>query len=174
MRVTKKINISNIQSLEGVLVMARFWKQVDIKGENDCWNWKGKGTKKGYARFFFNHKSKLIHHFMLFMTGKYISKIDRYEKCTDHLCRNPRCVNPKHLEIVSFKENILRGNGITARKKRQKFCKRGHLLDKKHIVGWVWKHRGGRQCKRCGQDNQNKYRARKRANKLSANEISKL
>ena len=28
----------------------------------------------------------------------------------DHLCRVPNCVNPDHLEAVSHKENIMRGN----------------------------------------------------------------
>ncbi len=27
----------------------------------------------------------------------------------DHLCRNRACVNPKHLELVSHKENLRRG-----------------------------------------------------------------
>ena len=28
----------------------------------------------------------------------------------DHLCRNPSCVNPDHLEIVTQCENVRRGN----------------------------------------------------------------
>jgi hypothetical protein len=32
----------------------------------------------------------------------------------DHLCRNRWCVNPWHLELVEFRENILRGNGAAA------------------------------------------------------------
>lgn len=27
----------------------------------------------------------------------------------DHLCRNRRCVNPAHLEVVTNQENVLRG-----------------------------------------------------------------
>lgn len=41
----------------------------------------------------------------------------------DHLCRNPACVNPEHLEIVTRQQNVNRGNG-----RRKVFCKRGHLM----------------------------------------------
>jgi hypothetical protein len=29
----------------------RFWKKVDIKGDNDCWEWKGAVQSKGYGSF---------------------------------------------------------------------------------------------------------------------------
>ncbi len=44
----------------------------------------------------------------------------------DHLCRNRRCVNPDHLEIVTHRENVLRGEGIAAKKARATECPNGH------------------------------------------------
>lgn len=35
-------------------------------------------------------------------------------KVLDHLCRNPSCINPEHLEPVTMRENILRGTGPAA------------------------------------------------------------
>lgn len=47
----------------------------------------------------------------------------------DHLCGNPSCVNPAHLEAVSLRENILRGTGPSAHNAVKATCKRGHPFD---------------------------------------------
>ncbi len=44
----------------------------------------------------------------------------------DHLCRNPRCVNPAHLEAVSHRENVLRGVAPSALNARKTHCVNGH------------------------------------------------
>lgn len=41
----------------------------------------------------------------------------------DHLCRNPKCINPDHLEPVSHTENVQRGASAT---RTTGPCKRGH------------------------------------------------
>jgi len=46
----------------------------------------------------------------------------------DHLCRNRLCVNPDHLEPVTHRENILRGEHPTARAFRSGLCRNGHPL----------------------------------------------
>jgi hypothetical protein len=44
----------------------------------------------------------------------------------DHLCRNKGCCNPDHLEPVTQRENVLRGDGPSAQFAMQTHCKRGH------------------------------------------------
>lgn len=44
----------------------------------------------------------------------------------DHLCRNPPCVNPEHLEAVTQRENNLRGTGMSARHAVKTHCDSGH------------------------------------------------
>jgi len=71
----------------------------------------------------------------------------------DHLCRNPRCVNPDHLEPVTHRENVLRGNSPMARNARKEVCHRGHRFDYRN-------KRGERICKECKRIDTRNYRAR--------------
>lgn len=62
----------------------------------------------------------------------------------DHLCRNPGCVNPAHLELVTHKENLARGRHHGREQAR---CKHGHRLSGKNL--YVRPVDGARVCRRC-------------------------
>lgn len=66
----------------------------------------------------------------------------------DHLCSNPSCINPEHLEAVTQRENVLRGKSspitVNANKSR---CIRGH--DFNLVNTYLRKDRGTRECKTC-------------------------
>ncbi len=44
----------------------------------------------------------------------------------DHLCKNPGCCNPDHLEAVTQRENVHRSNNPAAIKARMTACAKGH------------------------------------------------
>jgi len=47
----------------------------------------------------------------------------------DHLCKQRACCNPEHLEPVTCRENLLRGDTLTAAEASAAHCKRGHPFD---------------------------------------------
>lgn len=72
-----------------------------------CWLWTGAKTARGYGQVTVNASRTMRAHRALWMLhhGKTIPD----GMTLDHNCRNTRCVNPKHLEPVTFAENIRRG-----------------------------------------------------------------
>ena len=66
-------------------------------------------------------------------------------KQLDHLCRNRRCANISHLEPVTLKENVLRGNGLPAALARDKdHCPKGHAYIPENTI-----YRVVRSCRTC-------------------------
>ena len=86
----------------------RFWKRV-TKTE-DCWLWdKGRDTK-GYGQFNVgssgNWRIVKAHRVSFYLTHGDVPTSRRVH--IDHLCHNPPCVNPDHLEAVTVSTNLLR------------------------------------------------------------------
>lgn len=71
---------------------------------------------------------------------------DRFD--IDHLCKTRNCVNPAHLEAVSRRENLLRGDTTVAVNAAKTHCKRGHEFNEENTVWRVVRHRECRQCRR--------------------------
>jgi hypothetical protein len=94
----------------------RFWPKVEVT--EGCWIWNGSRNEFGYGLFVSRrNKHHKAHRFCYeFFHGRVSKKKD-----LDHLCRNPSCVNPRHLEPVSHRENILRGKFAPREK-----CSYGH------------------------------------------------
>jgi len=77
-------------------------------GDDGCWEWTG-NMRKGYGRFSltvaYKTKRDVPAHRVAYET--FIGPIPDGLQL-DHLCRNKGCVNPKHLEPVTCRENLLR------------------------------------------------------------------
>ena len=71
-----------------------------VVSESGCWVWARSLDKEGYGRW----AGKSAHRFFY---EKFVGPIpDGLE--IDHLCNNPSCVNPEHLEPVTHQENMRR------------------------------------------------------------------
>lgn len=66
----------------------------------------------------------------------------------DHLCRNGKCINPRHLEAVPNVVNIMRGMGDPAKNARKTHCKNGHEFTPENTRQRV----GKRVCKTCSSE----------------------
>jgi hypothetical protein len=111
--------------------------RVDIDG-NDCWRWTG-SPSRGYGRIKVNQRAIQAHRWVY---EQLVGPIPQGLEL-DHLCRVRHCVNPDHLEPVTRKVNLARGQSRFSRR-GQTHCKWGHSLEDAYIGG-----RGQRNCKPC-------------------------
>lgn len=122
----------------------RFWDKVAGGDEiNVCWEWKAKKDKDGYAVFHYAETNKHVkgHRWSY---ERFVGPIP-LGLTIDHLCNNPSCVNPAHLEPATATDNAMRGNGIMARNARKTHCLRGHPLTGDNLAPSA----PGRVCREC-------------------------
>lgn len=114
-----------------------------ITPSDECWIWRGDLSGSGYGRLWVGSRYFAAHRIsFLVFRGPIAPGL-----VLDHLCRRRSCVNPSHLDPVTNRTNILRGEGVCARNSRKTHCIRGHPLSK----GNVRKESGNRRrCLSCG------------------------
>lgn len=137
--------------------LERFWSKVEKT--DTCWNWTGASIRGGYGMLLWRERRRLAHRI-----SYEIAHGDPVPDglTVDHLCRNPRCVNPDHLEVVTNRENVLRGAGPTAINARKTHCVNGHALEGDNLLQ---RSDGGRRCRECQREvdlNRRPFKLRKR------------
>jgi hypothetical protein len=102
----------------------RFWKKVDKKGKNGCWNWVASKNKAGYGVCWTGFTTAVAHRVSFFLVKGYLpAGMD-----LDHVCHNKACVNPEHLRPVTRSQN--NENVIGARSDNKTSGIRGVFWDK--------------------------------------------
>jgi hypothetical protein len=138
----------------------RMLRYIDFT--STCWNSMKVPTDRGYTQIGTvdqskppgsYHKLKMFHVAVWeILKGKIKEGLQ-----LDHLCRNPRCVNPKHLEPVTPRVNTLRSLAPSAFNSRKTKCLLGHPFNREN----TYRYRGYRACKICRRRQLRESRQRK-------------
>lgn len=139
----------------------RFWRRVEKT--QTCWNWNGALNHggKGYGRFRGDDGKWYLPHRWAYQQ---LVGVIPEGLTVDHLCKNTRCVRPDHLEAVSIRENVLRGDGPPALNARKTMCPKGHQLSGDNLQ---IRASGRRACRACVRVNE-RERHRRNADRYNA------
>ena len=110
-------------------ILRRVFAKIQINRTTGCWNWTG-ALDPHYGLVSYHYRHEKAHRFMYAWLVEPLPRGEAGRGATpltvDHLCRNRACCNPAHLEAVSQRENVLRGESVVAEGARQTVCRRGH------------------------------------------------
>lgn len=117
-----------------------FWNLVDSSEKNGCWLWlghiRGQWGHGGFDRTAAHRFSWALHNGGYPDAGLVVR----------HKCDNPVCVNPKHLEVGTQKDNVAdmvdRGRGWW----QNDSCKHGHP---RTIANTFYDRKGYKECLEC-------------------------
>lgn len=116
----------------------RFFEKVRFT--NSCWFWEGARQWKGHGSFYYAGDRIPAHRWAYeYLVGPIPPGL-----YLDHLCMNPPCVNPAHLEPVTNAENLRRA--VAAYQKES--CPHGHAYDEKNTYH---SKNGRRHCRECAR-----------------------
>lgn len=121
----------------------RFLNNIEKIPFTTCWIYTGTILKEyGQISFYCKDENKYRQKAAHRVSYEYFKEPIPEDLVIDHLCKVKCCVNPDHLEPVTDKINILRGNGIASQNSKRLNCSNCNsefTVDKK----------GMRRCDKC-------------------------
>lgn len=126
---------------------ARFWAKTRIEDrghETPCVIWTASTDHKGYGKFYLDGRHRIAHR----VAYEALIGPVRDGLVIDHLCRVRECVAVDHLEPVTNRENLLRGDTLAAQQIERTHCPAGHPYDADNTKV----RRGSRECRACDRN----------------------
>ena len=133
-------------------VLEKLYLQSRHDSETGCIEFTGSKTSKGYGKIKVKQVQYLTHRIMAVAAGK---MVENSSLQIDHLCSNKICMNPEHLEAVTYGINLKRAfdRGERPRfapnnaNKAKTHCPKGHEYSVQNT--YISLKNNGRQCKTC-------------------------
>jgi len=124
--------------------VAVFWSRVEKSP--GCWTWTGTIDPGGYGHYKLGQSQHAHRVAYELVVGPIPEGLE-----LDHLCRNPSCVNPAHLEPVTHAENVRRGTVA-----QRTHCQKGHEYTPENTR----MRNGARVCRECHREQRRRSVAR--------------
>lgn len=123
----------------------RVYRRIEVHPLG-CWNWTGAVNHGGYGIIQLGRGSGTDRTHRVVYEAEVGPIPDEYT--IDHLCQNPACCNPTHLEPVTRAENARRQNaaGRGNGNRDRTHCQRGHPFDEANTY---IRPDGNRTCRAC-------------------------
>lgn len=120
-----------------------FLAKVRVDPVTGCWLWIGHVNKvTGYGQFWDGERVVGAH---VFSFRHHKGPLPEGNE-PDHTCKVRKCVCPDHLEAVTHRVNLLRGDTIPAKNAAKTHCDQGHELSEANTYR---AKNGSRQCRQC-------------------------
>lgn len=144
---------------EQVALIDRLMSASKVNPDTGCIEWQKGRVRGAYGKIWHEKRHHLVHR----LAYKTLVCDVPDELALDHLCRNPICFNPDHLEPVTQRENILRGVGASAHNAAKVKCRAGHDLTGPDVRIEATPYGTTRRCKECANTAARARYAAKRA-----------
>lgn len=134
--------------------MERFHEKYFVHPVSGCWLWTASLSRTGYGQISEGpptYRTLKSHR----VAYEHFVGLIPFDLVVDHMCNQPRCVNPEHLQLLTRRQNIMRSNHplIVAQWLNQ--CPRGHDLSDPDNV--YLRPKGGRMCQVCVRMRSKRY-----------------
>lgn len=135
----------------------RFWDKAVPEPNSGCWLWAGAHVWNEYGVIRSDGRAVYAHRY------SYEGLIGRIPDGLqlDHRCRTRSCVNPSHLEAVTQRENLRRGER-GQEWGTETHCRYGHEYTEKNTAPRA-DRKNGRACRECNRNKARACRERKAA-----------
>jgi len=100
-----ELELISLQVPSDLSLRQRFYHYCDVRGPDECWEWKASTSQDGYGQLAVNRK-RLLAHRVSYMIHHPLTDLGRSMHVC-HACDNPPCCNPYHLWLGTARDNTM-------------------------------------------------------------------